>query len=61
MDKKETREVRIVNGDYGYYVEVFNLELDDELSYYKDGMTYREAQAYVRELKEKYNIIMVEW
>lgn len=60
MDK-EIREVRILKGDYGYYVEVFNSELDDELSYYKDGMTQEEANVYVDSLKEKYNVVIVEW
>lgn len=59
--KKETRDVRIVKGDSGYYVEVFQSELDDELSYYKDGMTLDEANAYINTLKINYNVVMVEW
>lgn len=60
MDK-ETREIRTVKGECGYYVEVFNTELDDKLSYYKDGMTLDEASTYINTLKEKYNVVVVEW
>jgi hypothetical protein len=58
---KEIREVRIVKNEGNYWVEVFQLELDDELSYYKNGMTLNEALIYIDNLKEKYNVVMVEW
>jgi hypothetical protein len=31
------------------------------LSYYKDGMTLDEANAYINTLKINYNVVMVEW